>query len=62
MRIKSRRERIRSELGWEPRTSFEELIRLMVDADYELLIHGGASARAQLGRMHAEAKPRADSH
>jgi GDPmannose 4,6-dehydratase len=27
----------RRELGWEPRTSFEELIRLMVDADYELL-------------------------
>jgi GDPmannose 4,6-dehydratase len=25
------------ELGWEPKTSFEELIRLMVDADYELL-------------------------
>jgi GDPmannose 4,6-dehydratase len=25
------------ELGWEPHTSFEELIRLMVDADYELL-------------------------
>jgi len=25
------------ELGWEPRTSFEQLIRLMVDADYELL-------------------------
>ena len=25
------------ELGWEPRTSFEELIRLMVDADLELL-------------------------
>jgi GDPmannose 4,6-dehydratase len=25
------------ELGWEPNTSFEELIRLMVDADYELL-------------------------
>ena len=25
------------ELGWEPRTSFEELIRLMVDADYRLL-------------------------
>jgi GDPmannose 4,6-dehydratase len=24
-------------LGWEPRTSFEELIRLMVDADVELL-------------------------
>jgi GDPmannose 4,6-dehydratase len=25
------------ELGWAPRTSFEQLIRLMVDADYELL-------------------------
>ena len=25
------------ELGWEPKTSFEELIRLMVDADYQLL-------------------------
>jgi len=25
------------ELGWRPRTSFEELIRLMVDADLELL-------------------------
>ena len=27
-------------LGWEPRTSFEELIRLMVDADLELLSRG----------------------
>ena len=27
----------RRELGWEPRTSFEELIRMMVDADLELL-------------------------
>jgi GDPmannose 4,6-dehydratase len=25
------------ELGWEPRTSFEQLIRLMVDADYQAL-------------------------
>jgi GDPmannose 4,6-dehydratase len=25
------------ELGWEPRTSFEQLIRLMVDADHRLL-------------------------
>jgi GDPmannose 4,6-dehydratase len=24
-------------LGWEPRTNFEQLIRLMVDADLELL-------------------------
>jgi len=27
----------RRDLGWEPRTSFEELIRLMVDADHRLL-------------------------
>jgi GDPmannose 4,6-dehydratase len=27
-------------LGWEPRTTFEELIRLMVDADLELLASG----------------------
>jgi GDPmannose 4,6-dehydratase len=25
------------DLGWEPTTSFEQLIRLMVDADYKLL-------------------------
>jgi len=29
------------ELGWEARTSFEELIRLMVDADYRLLSGAG---------------------
>ncbi|MBV9607029.1 MAG: GDP-mannose 4,6-dehydratase [Solirubrobacterales bacterium] len=42
------------DLGWEPATSFEELIRLMVDADYELLsrepsaagLRGGARALA----------------
>jgi GDPmannose 4,6-dehydratase len=28
------------ELGWEPRTSFEQLIRLMVDADVEALSRG----------------------
>ena len=27
----------KQDLGWEPNTSFEELIRLMVDADYKLL-------------------------
>jgi GDPmannose 4,6-dehydratase len=32
----------KQDLGWEPRTSFEELIRLMVDADYRLL-SGAAS-------------------
>ncbi len=30
----------REKLGWEPRTSFEELITLMVDADLELLERG----------------------
>jgi GDPmannose 4,6-dehydratase len=30
------------DLGWEPKTSFEELIRLMVDADLRLLSGGGA--------------------
>ena len=30
----------REELGWEPRTTFEELVRLMVDADLELLGRG----------------------
>jgi GDPmannose 4,6-dehydratase len=30
----------REQLGWEPRTSFEEMIRLMVDADLDLLERG----------------------
>jgi GDPmannose 4,6-dehydratase len=30
----------REKLGWEPRTSFEEMIRLMVDSDLELLERG----------------------
>ena len=30
----------REKLGWEPRTSFEELVKLMVDADLELLASG----------------------
>jgi GDPmannose 4,6-dehydratase len=30
----------REQLGWEPRTSFEEMIRLMVDTDVELLGRG----------------------
>ena len=30
----------REKLGWEPRTSFEEMIRRMVDADLELLGRG----------------------
>jgi GDPmannose 4,6-dehydratase len=30
----------REKLGWQPRTSFEEMIRLMVDSDLELLRRG----------------------
>jgi GDPmannose 4,6-dehydratase len=30
----------KKQLGWEPRTSFEELVNLMVDADLELLARG----------------------
>jgi GDPmannose 4,6-dehydratase len=48
------------ELGWTPRTSFEELIRLMVDADYELLSRGGRLAGAQVARARSEAKPTVD--
>jgi GDPmannose 4,6-dehydratase len=37
----------REDLGWEPRTSFEQLIRLMVDADQRLL--SGADRRLVSG-------------
>jgi GDPmannose 4,6-dehydratase len=37
----------RVDLGWEPRTSFEQLIRLMVDADHRLL--SGAERRLVSG-------------
>ncbi len=30
----------REKLGWAPRTTFEEMVRLMVDADLELLGRG----------------------
>jgi GDPmannose 4,6-dehydratase len=30
----------REKLGWEPRTSFDEMVKLMVDADLELLARG----------------------
>ena len=30
----------KEQLGWEPRTSFDELVRLMVDSDLELLASG----------------------
>jgi GDPmannose 4,6-dehydratase len=50
----------RDELGWTPRTSFEQLIRLMVDADLELLSQGGQPAAAQLARARAEAEQSVD--
>ena len=34
----------REKLGWQPRTTFDELVRLMVDADLELLERGSAPA------------------
>ncbi|MGI8945080.1 MAG: GDP-mannose 4,6-dehydratase [Thermoleophilaceae bacterium] len=37
----------REKLGWEPRTTFEELVTLMVDADLELL--AGGAPRKQAG-------------
>ncbi len=37
----------REQLGWEPQTSFEEMIRLMVDSDLELLERG--TPRKQAG-------------
>ena len=36
----------REQLGWEPRTSFEEMIRLMVDSDLELLEAGTPQKQA----------------
>jgi GDPmannose 4,6-dehydratase len=36
----------KEQLGWEPRTSFEELVRLMVDADLELLRSGVPTQQA----------------
>jgi GDPmannose 4,6-dehydratase len=48
------------ELGWEPGTSFEQLIRLMVDSDYELLSGGGQAAMSQLARTRSEARAGGD--
>ena len=36
----------REQLGWEPKTSFDELVRLMVDADLELLASGAPQKQA----------------
>jgi GDPmannose 4,6-dehydratase len=36
----------KEKLGWEPRTSFEELVKLMVDSDVELLRSGVPTKQA----------------
>ena len=36
----------REELGWEPQTTFEELVRLMVEADLELLSSGAPTKQS----------------
>jgi GDPmannose 4,6-dehydratase len=36
----------KEKLGWEPRTSFEELVKLMVDSDIELLRRGVPTKQA----------------
>jgi GDPmannose 4,6-dehydratase len=36
----------REQLGWEPRTSFEEMVRMMVDSDLELLASGAPRKQA----------------
>jgi len=41
-------------LGWEPTTNFEELIRLMVDADYQALSRGGDAASIPAGRAERQ--------
>ena len=43
-----RRRKAREKLGWQPRTSFEEMVRLMVDADLELLAQRGAPEAGRL--------------
>jgi GDPmannose 4,6-dehydratase len=50
----------RRELGWEPRTSFEDLIRRMVDADYELLSSRGQPTGRRLVPRRSTGKPDSD--
>jgi len=45
------------DLGWTLTTSFEQLIRLMVDADYRLLSHRDRAASAEVARTFAEPLP-----
>ena len=41
------------ELGWKPKTSFEQLVALMVDADVARLTGGDSSARAEASPANA---------
>ena len=41
---------IRNDLGWEPSVTFEELVRIMVDADVELVADELAHAEIAAGR------------
>jgi GDPmannose 4,6-dehydratase len=50
----------RGELGWEPVTSFEDLIRRMVDADYELLSRRGQPTGTPLARGRSTGKQHPD--
>jgi GDPmannose 4,6-dehydratase len=38
-----------SELGWEPKIGFEELVAMMVEADLELLSVSGGHAEDSFG-------------
>ncbi len=60
------RSKAKEELGWEPKVSFEGLIRMMVDADYQLLEqHGNGGLRTarpyvSLGPPRAHRTPRSN--
>ena len=43
----------RAKLGWEPRTTFEELVPMMVDADIELLRPTAERLKAAGARANA---------
>jgi GDPmannose 4,6-dehydratase len=51
----------KAELGWQPRVSFEQLIRRMVDADYARLSRGGDPVGVQTVRARSEVRPAADT-
>jgi len=40
--------KLNERLGWEPRTSFEEMIGLMVDADLDKLSSAGQNAAREV--------------